>query len=318
MASRRFTCPSNAEVHPGLPVAPKHCHTSAQVQAEKVTKATAKEDAEHDKATSIANIAQPSDVLTIPHAKRPVALSIEDGLHEPMLDTVGRESLEPVEGEERVSDGNGDMDIDIDKPGPTELMGIIPNWATAAPKEPIFQSSQEIHTTTVQLNPALGDAPAFSFGGIPSGDEEDKVERAAAKKIEVIQLPPSTSKILQAYQKKAREHPNHTDLPHETLENFKKLVIPIACDMDPHFCALQHIQLTKKPKPQPDQTQTDQQGLELTTPMQSKRPKRSRMELQLLDAAEAAHKKADHAMTQATEGADEPGLALDTKHSRSR
>ncbi|KAG5654108.1 hypothetical protein H0H81_007160 [Sphagnurus paluster] len=41
-----------------------------------------------------------------------------------------------------------------------------------------------------------------------------------------------------------------------------------------HFAA--QVQLTKKPKPQPDWTQTDQQGPEPTTPTQPERPNRSR------------------------------------------
>ncbi|KAG5644413.1 hypothetical protein H0H81_009543, partial [Sphagnurus paluster] len=80
------------------------------------------------------------------------------------------------------------------------------------------------------------EVPAFSFGGLPSGDEED--EHIAAKKgihyrsvakIEVIQSAPITPKPIQR-QKKARERFNHNDLPRDTLENFKKLVIPIACN----------------------------------------------------------------------------------------
>ncbi|KAG5633819.1 hypothetical protein H0H81_005091, partial [Sphagnurus paluster] len=66
------------------------------------------------------------------------------------------------------------------------------------------------------------------------------------------------------------------------------------------------VKLTKEPKPQPDRTQTDQKGPEPTTPMQSGRPKQSRMEPRSLDAAEAARKKADHAVTQAAEGAHHP------------
>ncbi|KAG5649131.1 hypothetical protein H0H81_006040, partial [Sphagnurus paluster] len=66
------------------------------------------------------------------------------------------------------------------------------------------------------------------------------------------------------------------------------------------------VQLSKEPKPQPDRTQTDQQGPEPTTPMQSERPRQSWRRPRLLDAAEAARKKADHAMTQAAEGARRP------------
>ncbi|KAG5649372.1 hypothetical protein H0H81_004255 [Sphagnurus paluster] len=62
----------------------------------------------------------------------------------------------------------------------------------------------------------------------------------------------------------------------------------------------------KESKPQPDRTQTDQQGLELTTPTQSKRPRQSQRRPQSLDAAKAARKKADHAVTQAAEGACRP------------
>ncbi|KAG5633796.1 hypothetical protein H0H81_005216 [Sphagnurus paluster] len=71
-----------------------------------------------------------------------------------------------------------------------------------------------------------------------------------------------------------------------------------------HFAA--QVQLTKEPKPQPDRTQTDQQGPEPMTPTQSERPRRSQMEPQSLDAAEAARKKANHAATQAAEGAHRP------------
>ncbi|KAG5649523.1 hypothetical protein H0H81_003312 [Sphagnurus paluster] len=66
------------------------------------------------------------------------------------------------------------------------------------------------------------------------------------------------------------------------------------------------VQLTKKLKPQPDRTWTDQQGPEPTTPTQPERPKRSQMEPRSLDAAEAACKKADYAVTQAAEGAHCP------------
>ncbi|KAG5649852.1 hypothetical protein H0H81_001767 [Sphagnurus paluster] len=66
------------------------------------------------------------------------------------------------------------------------------------------------------------------------------------------------------------------------------------------------VQLMKEPKLQPDRTQTDQQGPEPTTPTQSERPRRSRRRPQPLDAAEAARKKADHAVTQAAEGARRP------------
>ncbi|KAG5633699.1 hypothetical protein H0H81_005940, partial [Sphagnurus paluster] len=58
----------------------------------------------------------------------------------------------------------------------------------------------------------------------------------------------------------------------------------------------------KELKPQPDRTQTDQKGPEPTTPTQSERPKRSRMEPRSLDATKAARKRADHAVTQAAEG----------------
>ncbi|KAG5649282.1 hypothetical protein H0H81_004855, partial [Sphagnurus paluster] len=66
------------------------------------------------------------------------------------------------------------------------------------------------------------------------------------------------------------------------------------------------VQLMKEPKLQPDQTQTDQQGPEPTTPTQSERPRRSRRRPRSLDAAEAACKKADQAVTQAAEGARRP------------
>ncbi|KAG5635455.1 hypothetical protein H0H81_011183 [Sphagnurus paluster] len=71
----------------------------------------------------------------------------------------------------------------------------------------------------------------------------------------------------------------------------------------PFLCFAAQVQLTKEPKPQPDWTQTDQQGLELTTLTQSERPKRSRMKPQSLDTAEAACKEAGQAVTQAAEGA---------------
>ncbi|KAG5633210.1 hypothetical protein H0H81_008492, partial [Sphagnurus paluster] len=93
MQSRRFTRASNADTHPGLPVAPKPRRTSAQVQAEKNAKATAKDKAKHEKTANIAKVAQiknntqkkleeadieanrPKDKLLIPRASRPVALS---------------------------------------------------------------------------------------------------------------------------------------------------------------------------------------------------------------------------------------------------
>ncbi|GLB37951.1 hypothetical protein LshimejAT787_0410020 [Lyophyllum shimeji] len=116
---------------------------------------------------------------------------------------------------------------------PLPPSGLLANWREAAPFEPTFEATEvediEHQRAGLTRGGSVDEAqdedasPAFQFGGIPSGDEEDVERKAAHQNIRF-------RSIAKIRQKKPGERYRHKDLPPETAERFSKLVLPMACD----------------------------------------------------------------------------------------
>ncbi|KAG5650380.1 hypothetical protein H0H81_012432, partial [Sphagnurus paluster] len=153
-------------------------------------------------------------------------------------------ALKAIATKRRAAESEGDTDRNASpvKRQPQPPTGILSNWMNAAPVEPTFtrdrkENNHDALNAEGVTEPSEPDVegPGVAFGGIPSDDETKEEEAAqgvvcyrSIAKIEEVQSAPI---LCPSHAKKPGTRFNHTDLPHNTLNTFCQLTLPMACDM---------------------------------------------------------------------------------------